>query len=134
MSAEIAWSIIRNNSCHLVKRNGITLNRDPKNLRNKNSFKYSHVNKKTITVASAGKGLSVATKTKVAEKKPSKGYATSIITKGGNRRILKSVRNLAINSRPDLKNDALARASRLLEIQQAKPAKVNKHRAKRLQK
>merc|ERR1712126_65584 len=48
MSAELCWSIIRNNSCFLKKSHGLTLTKEPNNLTGINSFKYNGlVNKKT---------------------------------------------------------------------------------------
>jgi len=41
MSADLIWSIIRNNNSFLVKRNGAQFTSEPNNLTNLNSFKYS---------------------------------------------------------------------------------------------
>ena len=69
MSSDICWSIIRKNSCFLVKSHtqGITLTRETNNLSARNAFNQNGlVNKKTVGVEAAedGKGLVLTLKNK----------------------------------------------------------------------
>lgn len=65
-SPDLIWLIIKDNSSFLVKRNGVQFSREPNNLTNKNSFKYSGLaNTKAIGVSASGKGVAVSIKTKL---------------------------------------------------------------------
>ncbi|KAJ3333972.1 hypothetical protein HDU76_000104 [Blyttiomyces sp. JEL0837] len=134
MSADLVWALTRDNSSFLVKRNGIQLSREPGNLLNKNSFKYSGVNAKAVDVsAAAQKGVTVTlNKKSVPANKPAKHHAVATITRGGNRSILKSVRNMVNGYRSDLTGAALARVTRILETQKGgKVQKAKKLRGKK---
>ena len=100
----------------MVKRNGIILSREPGNLMNKHSFKYSGLAPaKTVSIQSGAKGITVSTKTKNSTK-PSKSLNSSTIYKPA-RSTTKSVQGIVKGYRPDLVKAAMARASRLLESQ-----------------
>ncbi|KAI9104859.1 ribosomal L28e/Mak16 [Phlyctochytrium arcticum] len=127
MSGDLIWLLTRDTSSFLVKRNGVRLSREPGNLLNVNSFKYSGLaQRKSIHVASSEKGAAlVLKKNRVPATKPSK-VAHQIILKKGQRASAKSVQSILRNYRPDLQTAALARVSRVLDIQ--KPARVQKQK------
>ncbi|KAJ3054528.1 60S ribosomal protein L28 [Rhizophlyctis rosea] len=124
MSSDLVWLLTRNNNSFLVKRNGIQLSREPGNLLNLNSRKFSGLAaKKTVDVAAAPKGVTVTLRKTKAGNKPVATANATTYTKG-TRASAKSVRNLLAHYRPDLEKAALARVARLNES--AKPAKVQK--------
>ncbi|KAJ3161709.1 hypothetical protein HDU86_006479 [Geranomyces michiganensis] len=129
---------IRDQSSFLVKRNGIQLTREPGNLLNLNSLKYSGLaQKKNIHIGfpESGKGASIITKkTSVSSGKVAKAsHKTSVSkgTRGGH----KSIKNILHTYRPDLEKAALARLSRVNEAQKApaaqKPKKLRGVRARK---
>lgn len=128
-SADINWLLIRNNSCFIVKRNGVTLSREPGNLTNLNRYKDSFVaNKRAVGIVAAPnkKGIVVET-----HKKNSKGATVNSITFSGKttRAINKSIKNITSQYRPDLQAAALSRATALLKGQ--RPVKAsNKKRGR----
>ncbi|MQL41535.1 60S ribosomal protein L28, partial [Escherichia coli] len=93
----------------------VQFSREPNNLYNLNSYKYSGLaNKKTVTIQPAGKDLSVllaTTKTK-RQNKPAALVHKSVMKKEF-RRMAKSVENQVADNyyRPDLKKAALSRLS-----------------------
>ncbi|KNC98629.1 uncharacterized protein SPPG_06311 [Spizellomyces punctatus DAOM BR117] len=126
MSSDLIWLLTRDQSAFLVKRNGVQLSREPGNLLNRNSLKYSGLaQKKTIDISTAGTNGAVVSvkKTSVPASKPSKSVSKTTLKKS-TRAGAKSVRNIIRTYRPDLEKAALARLSRVLESQ--KPGKVNK--------
>eukprot|EP00249_Psilotum_nudum_P036317 c6795_g1_i1 orf=274-726(-) len=118
VSSDLIWLLVKRNNRYLVKRNGnsnasIQFSTEPNNLYNLNTFKYSGLaNKKTVSIAAAGEGLSVVlgtTKTKKTNK-PADSINRSVL-KRDFRRMAKAVVNQVADNgyRPDLKNAALAR-------------------------
>ncbi|KAJ3215402.1 hypothetical protein HDU67_000447 [Dinochytrium kinnereticum] len=126
MSSDLVWLLTKNNSCFLVKRNGVQFSREAGNLTNKNSFKYSGVaNSKAVGISAAAKGVTVTLKKKtVPATKPGKTVQKTTVAKPGARSVAKSVRNIVKGYRPDLQKVAVARALRILETQ--KPVKATK--------
>ncbi|XP_041369308.1 60S ribosomal protein L28-like [Gigantopelta aegis] len=129
MSSHLQWMIIRNNSCFLLKRNGISLSKEPNNLKNRNSFRYNGlVHKKTIGIEPAkdGKGVVLITKKSKIYNKPSKTY-NKVEMKRDPRRTFATIRNTLRSKRyrKDLKMAAVRRASALLRSQ--KPVVVRKN-------
>jgi large subunit ribosomal protein L28e len=129
MSADLVWSVIRNNSSFLVKRGGSQFSSEPGNLLNVNSFKYSGVaNARTVDVAATAdnKGVVLAKKKAASRRRPGNLtlvcnclplLATSLAKtthKKGYRRVAKGLAAELKNFRPDLKKAALSRASRLV--------------------
>ncbi|KAK6349725.1 hypothetical protein TWF696_006004 [Orbilia brochopaga] len=114
--ADLLWEITRNNTSFLVKRKtagGIKLSRDPLNLRNVHSRKHSGaVNDQAIGVVPSDKGgISLLTKKKSGATithsyKPSKTSRKSYL------HIVNSTAKKGY--RPDLRGDAVARASALI--------------------
>jgi large subunit ribosomal protein L28e len=50
MSADLIWSLVKNNNSFLVKRNGVTFSSEAGNLVNRNSFKYSGLANKKVNL------------------------------------------------------------------------------------
>ncbi|XP_020225643.1 60S ribosomal protein L28-2 [Cajanus cajan] len=139
---QLVWEIVKKNNSFLVKQFGrgtqsIQFSREPNNLYNLNSFKYSGLaNKKTVTVQPAGKDLSVlfaTTKTKK-QNKPSALLHKSVMKKEF-RRMAKAVENQVAENyyRPDLKKAALARLSvvhRSLKVAKSGAKKRNRQAVK----
>ncbi|KAI8914838.1 hypothetical protein PhCBS80983_g00773 [Powellomyces hirtus] len=124
MSSDLIWLLTRDQSSFLVKRNGIQLTREPGNLLNLNSLKYSGLaQRKSIHIGAAesGKGVTVVTqKTSVPFHKVAKASHSTTISKG-TRGGHKSIKNILHTYRPDLEKAALARLSRVSESQSKKP-------------
>ncbi|KAL2917298.1 hypothetical protein HK105_202962 [Polyrhizophydium stewartii] len=136
MSSDLTWLLTRNSNSFLVKRNGVVLSREPGNLRNLHSFKYSgFAPTKTVDVSAGAKGVVVTlSKTKNASKVSAS--KTVVPLTGSTRASAKSVKALLSNYRPDLTAAALARVSRINESQKPpKPVRAKaarRNRAKKL--
>eukprot|EP00743_Colponemidia_sp_Colp-15_P000154 GILK01000178.1.p1 GENE.GILK01000178.1~~GILK01000178.1.p1 ORF type:complete len:136 (-),score=15.64 GILK01000178.1:134-541(-) len=118
MSSELQWQLTRNNSCYLVKRNGIQLSRDPMNISNVHSFKFSGVNKKALGLNLVTKGkktVPVLTIKGRQSRKPAKSINSMPLVKGLKRGV-KAIESAtkAAGYRPDL---ARAAACRLRALQ-----------------
>ena len=123
MSSDLQWSIIRKNSCFLVKSLGTTLSKEPNNISGKNSFKANGlVNKKVVGVKAGDKGVVLTTRSRTKS-------STYTLNKGG-RRTIKSIKAVTngSNFRADLSDAAIRKASALLRSQ---TAKVNTKRRSR---
>ncbi|KAL4285976.1 60S ribosomal protein L28-2 [Arachis ipaensis] len=117
---QLVWEIVKKNNCFLVKEFGrgtqsVEFSREPNNLYNLNSFKYSGLaNKKTVTIQPAGKdqGVLLATTKTKKQNKPSALLHKSLMKKEFSR-MAKAVQNQVTKNhyRPDLTNAALARLS-----------------------
>ncbi|CAJ1955370.1 unnamed protein product [Sphenostylis stenocarpa] len=139
---QLIWEIVKKNNCFLVKEFGrgtqsVEFSREPNNLYNLNTFKYSGLaNKKTVTIQSAGKDQSVllaTTKTKK-QNKPASLLHKSVMKKEF-RRMAKAVQNQVADNyyRPDLKKAALARLSavnRSLKVAKSGVKKRNRQAVK----
>ncbi|CAL0308728.1 unnamed protein product [Lupinus luteus] len=135
---QLVWEIVKNNNSFLVKQFGrgsqsIEFSKEPNNLYNLNSYKYSGLaNKKTVSIQAGGKDQSVllaTTKTKK-QNKPAALVHKSVLKKDF-RRIAKAVQNQVGDNhyRPDLKKAALARLSAVhksLKIAKSGPKKRNR--------
>ncbi|KAJ3289408.1 ribosomal protein L28e [Rhizoclosmatium globosum] len=136
MSADLAWLLTRDTSSFLVKRKGntaIQLSRDPANLTNVHSFKYSGLTDRPVYIASAGaKGVTVAVKKADHDNKPGKALSTKTIAHTGRRGVSNQVNKIVKAYRADLVKAALGRASRLIDAQaEGKKAPVKKLRGKK---
>ena len=123
MSADLQWSIIRNNSAFIVRSLGTTLSRDPNNISAKNSFKAtSVVNKRIVGIRAAEKGVIMTTK--------SKGRLIETRMSRGSRRTMKAIKAATVGSfyRPDLSDAAMRKASVLLRSQKSKGAAKRRSR------
>nr|XP_002130777.1 60S ribosomal protein L28-like [Ciona intestinalis]XP_002130793.1 60S ribosomal protein L28-like [Ciona intestinalis] len=123
MSAHLQWMIIRNNSCHLIKRNDMQFTKEQNNLRNKNSFRYNGlIHKKTVGVEADpnGKGVVLVTKKPKMVNKPGQSENRTTLTKGGRRTIRTIKRTIRKNSyRKDLRMAAIRRACAIMKSQKA---------------
>ena len=137
MSAELCWSIIRKNSCFLLKNNGLQLTKEPNNLAGVNTFKHNGlVNKKTVGVDAApdGKGVVLSLRKSKSGNKPSKAITKATISKGS-RHAIKTITNTLEKAgyRKDLVDPATRRACAILRAQKTGSAiKKNRSRRKKL--
>merc|ERR1719250_94109 len=134
MSAELCWSIIRKNSCFLLKNNGLQLTMEPNNLAGVNTFKHNGlVNKKTVGVDAApdGKGVVLSIRKTKGSRRPAK--ALNKTTVQGSRHAIKVIQNtLGANGyRKDLTKAAVKKACALIRSQNATVVKKNKSRRKK---
>merc|ERR1712117_273180 len=117
MSADLQWSIIRNNSCFLLKGSGQTFSTEASNLRGRNSFRFNGlVRERTVGVepCADGKGVVLVTKKSTGYRKPSK-RENRVELKSGSRATLNTIRTGRY--RKDLKNAAVRKASAILKSQ-----------------
>ncbi|CAL1694845.1 unnamed protein product [Somion occarium] len=113
MSSDLQWLLLRNNNAFIVKRveEGPIFSKEPGNLTNLHSFKYSGLaNSKTIDVQQTPSGIQIAT--------AKKGASPHALAKRG--------------YRPDLRQAAIARVSALAATQkEKKPSPPKKLRGKK---
>lgn len=135
---QLIWEMVKKNNCFLVKEfgrgnAGVQFSKEPNNLFNLNSYKYSGLaNRKTVMIQPGGKDLSVVlgtTKTKK-QNKPAAMLHKSVMRKEFPR-MAKAVTNQVSDNyyRPDLKKAALARLSavhRSLKVSKSGPKKKNR--------
>lgn len=129
MSDDLTWLLLRKNNSFIVNRarDGPVFSKEPGNLRNLHSFKYSGLaNSKNIHIADTPAGMKIYT----AKKSPIQRVATTIRPRSGGRRSLGIVAGVAKSGyRPDLRAAALARVSALIAAQkEPKPTPPKKLR------
>ncbi|KAF6748422.1 ribosomal L28e/Mak16 [Ephemerocybe angulata] len=123
MSSDLQWLLLRSNSSFIVKRvvEGPVFNKEPGNLRNLNSFKFSGLaNPKTIDVAATPAGITITTrKPNASPNAVAPASAKTVIRpRSGGRRALGVAASVAKKGyRPDLRTAALARVSALAAAQ-----------------
>ncbi|XP_060056969.1 large ribosomal subunit protein eL28-like [Erinaceus europaeus] len=127
MSAHLQWTVKRNCSCFLIKRNKQTYSMELNNLKGPNSFRYSVlIHCKTVGVepAADGKGMVVIMKHRTHQWKPATSYVSTINTNP--RATLSSIRHIICKNKywPDLRMGAIRRASAILCSQ--KPVMVKR--------
>ncbi|KAF2181893.1 ribosomal protein L28e [Zopfia rhizophila CBS 207.26] len=132
LSSDLIWEITRGSSSTLVKRKqggGVQFSRDPLNLRNQYRRKYEGlVSDKAIGVQPNKEGgVTLLTKKANKANQPSKQIQSS--TFGSQRSTRKTYAGIVNsttkrNYRPDLRKDAVARASAIRKSQ--KPVKADK--------
>ena len=118
MSGDLAWQIIRNNSCFLRRQRGIDkhFSREPFNLKGVNSQRYNGLVNKNgldISVNPEKKTIVVATKTKHF-RKPAKATQTQVLRRRGARATVKAVTHIAKHQNRRLAKVAARRASQLI--------------------
>ncbi|CAL1694846.1 unnamed protein product [Somion occarium] len=113
MSSDLQWLLLRNNNAFIVKRveEGPIFSKEPGNLTNLHSFKYSGLaNSKTIDVQQTPSGIQIATAKKGASPhavSPAK-VITTIRNRSGPRRAAGVAAKLAKRGyRPDLRQSPL---------------------------
>jgi len=137
MSADLQWLLLRKNNSHIVKRApGPTFSKEPGNLRNLHSYKYSGLaNQKTIHVTESDGTIKIVTrKSKASPNAVASAYASSTVrARSGSRRALGVAAGTAKRGyRPDLRTAALARVSALAAAQkEPKPTPPRKTRGKK---
>lgn len=138
MSSDLQWLLLRNNNSYMVKRvrEGPVFSREPGNLRNLHSYKYSGLaNAKTIDIRDSGSGIQITTrKTKTSPHaiRPGKSTSTLRNNSGGRRANGITASYAKRGYRPDLRAAALGRTSALLAAQkEPKPTLEKKVRGKK---
>ncbi|SPO23970.1 related to 60S ribosomal protein L28 [Ustilago trichophora] len=127
-SQDLQWLLVRNNSSFIVKQKGLgrIFSREPRNLTQLHSYKYSGVvNTKAVGIEAAKSGKGIVLTTKNSKKAPSAIKATknaTTIKKGGGRRAAGVVSNVVAKKgyRADLTKAAVVRASALLRSQRGR--------------
>ncbi|KAF1812007.1 ribosomal protein L28e [Eremomyces bilateralis CBS 781.70] len=130
LSTDLLWEVTRNNSAFLVNRRtggGARFSRDPLNLTNVYSRKYEgSINEKAFGVQPAAEGgVEVSVKKAGKANKPASALQTSTIGKGkSTRKTYQSIVNSTTKRhyRPDLRAEAVARASAIRQSQRPKKA------------
>ncbi|RDX50563.1 ribosomal protein L28e [Lentinus brumalis] len=128
MSSDLQWLLLRNSNAFLVKRvpEGPILSKEPGNLTNLHSFKYSGLaNEKTIVVKDTESGIQLLARKKGASPRAVQPAftTTTIRPRSGARRAAGVTAKLAKRGyRPDLRAAALARVSALIEAKKEKKA------------
>ncbi|KAH6622071.1 ribosomal L28e protein family-domain-containing protein [Boeremia exigua] len=129
ISHDLAWTITKGHSATLVKRaNGVQFSRDPLNLRNIYSRKNEGqiANKAIGVVATENGGIQLLTKKADRHHQPiSSTQTTTFGAKKGSRKLYSAIVNSTTkrNYRPDLRKDAVARASAIRKA--GKPVKAS---------
>ncbi|KAF2994591.1 hypothetical protein E8E13_001788 [Curvularia kusanoi] len=129
ISHDLAWTITKGHSATLVKRaNGVQFSRDPLNLRNVYSRKNEgQIAEKAIGVNATENGA-IQLLVKKADKHHQPATSTQTTTFSaakGSRKLYSAIVNSTAkrNYRPDLRKDAVARASAIRKA--AKPVKAS---------
>jgi len=135
MSADLCWSIVRKNSCFLVKSLGKTLTKEPNNLSGVNDFSSNgYINKKTVGVDAhpSGKGVVLSIRKCKNANKPAKSV-NKITVRGSSRHAIKVIRDTLNKSeyRKDLSDAAIRRASALIRSQNTSTVKKRRSRRKK---
>ena len=113
ISADVIWSVTSKSNAFRVKRNTLDLSREPVNVTNLHSYKYSGFVQKAVSVTASGSKLSAVVPGKFASAPKKAIHSVGVsnnIAKGN-----KTVNAVAwkIAGRPDLRNAALARVTKL---------------------
>ena len=129
-SSDLIWSLVRNNNAFLVKRNGAQFTKEPGNVMNVNSFKYSGLaNSKSVNVVSK-KGKAALVLKNRGSNKPKSAVREINLFKGslkGNDTIKKNVG--AAFYRRDLERAALSRFTAITKARRGRKG-VNKKERK----
>ncbi|OJD11592.1 hypothetical protein AJ78_07663 [Emergomyces pasteurianus Ep9510] len=140
VSDDLVWEIARTQNSFMVKRAGAQFSRDPLNLVNKHSRKYSgFVNSKAVGIQATEDGsVAVTTKKPAMSQKPASSTVTNTYSSTAtSRKIYKGVANTTAKSgyRPDLRAEAVSRASAIRKSQRPKKeAPVKKPRGAKARK
>ncbi|KAI0714688.1 ribosomal L28e/Mak16 [Earliella scabrosa] len=128
MSSDLQWLLLRKNNAFIVKRfpEGPILSKEPGNLTNIHSFKYSGLaNEKAIAVNDTESGIQLVVRKKGASPHAVRpAFATTTVRpRSGGRRAAGVTAKLAKRGyRPDLRAAALARVSALIAAKKEKKA------------
>jgi len=136
-SEDLQWLLLRNYNSHMVKRlpEGPIFSKEPGNLRNLHSHKYSGLaNAKTIDINADSNG-----KVNIESRKLSSGprviskshHHNSVRSRSGPRRSLGVASfNARKGYRPDLRKAAVARVSALIVANDGKPRRTNEKKVR----
>jgi len=125
MSSQLIWQLVKNNNSFLHKGlNGINLSKEPGNLYNLHSYKYSGIaNDRAIHIEGDNGSLKITKLISKNANKPSKAKNSSSRKKSF-QRVTAGLDKELNGYRPDLKKAALARASAVKRSTKSrKPAK-----------
>jgi len=136
MSSDLQWLILRKQNSFLVKRNGVQFTREPNNLMNMNTYKYSGLaNRRTLALTPAADGkaidFTIKSNTQAGRKMQAHKSVVKLAKYRGNRNLANVIRKETIGKsfRSDLTRVALARLTRLntpLKVKKAGVAKKTK--------
>ncbi|KXT09017.1 hypothetical protein AC579_10190 [Pseudocercospora musae] len=139
ISNDLIWEITRSSNSFLVKRKqagGVQFSRDPLNLTNKHSRKYSgYANSQAIGIQPDDNTVTLTTKLPKSANRPAKSYqTTSFKSSTPSRKLYKSIVNTTAKRgyRPDLRAEAVQRASAIKQSQREnKKERKSKARGKK---
>ncbi|KAM5539905.1 hypothetical protein V8D89_006408 [Ganoderma adspersum] len=138
MSSDLQWLLLRKNNSFIVKRlvEGPILSKEPGNLTNIHSFKYSGLaNEKSIAIADTESGVKITVQKKGASPRAVRpaSVTSTIRPRSGGRRAAGIAAKLAKRGyRPDLRVAALARVSAIIvSKKEKKPTPPKKARGKK---
>eukprot|EP00999_Lentomonas_sp_LEN2_P001362 NODE_2398_length_579_cov_130.004425_g2348_i0.p1 GENE.NODE_2398_length_579_cov_130.004425_g2348_i0~~NODE_2398_length_579_cov_130.004425_g2348_i0.p1 ORF type:complete len:139 (-),score=30.47 NODE_2398_length_579_cov_130.004425_g2348_i0:36-452(-) len=125
-SPDLKWLLLKDYSSFIVKSNGITFNKEPMNLTQKNSFKYSGFGPaKALGLDDAKRGVVLVTKKRSFPSKPGSGTVRHPL-KNDVRRSARSIKNLTKGYRPDLQKAALGRLCAVARAKKEAAPKIKK--------
>jgi len=115
VSQDIVWAAVRTNNCFLVKRGGVTLAREPGNLKNKHSRYHSGlVHNRSVDIAPTEGGINLTlSRGNKKQKFPSQSHYSTTFTSADNKRVAASLSNQLKGYRQSSVPLALARMSKL---------------------
>ena len=128
-SNDLIWLCIRNQSSYIVKRpSEKTFSRDPLNLTNRHTAKYSGLNNaKAVGVqpSKSGKGVTVITHSKGSDVSPKKQFNTTTLRSSSAKQVSHNLYKATIGRgyRVDLRYEILSRGSAVVKSQQPKADK-----------
>ncbi|WFD29546.1 hypothetical protein MSPP1_000555 [Malassezia sp. CBS 17886] len=121
---DLQWLIVRKSNSHLVKQKGLgrIFSREPGNLTALHSYKHSGiVNDKAVGIKpnTSKRGIVLTTKKSKASPRAVRGARTTATISGGPRRVAGAVSHTVTQNgyRPDLRKDAVARATAIVNAQ-----------------
>lgn len=128
-SNDLIWLCVRNQSAYIVKRpSEKTFSRDPLNLTNRHTAKYSGVNNARavgVQPSKSGKGVTVITHAKGSDVSPKKQFTTTTLRSSSAKQVSQNLykATVARGYRVDLRYEILARGSAVVKSQQQKADK-----------
>mmetsp|Transcript_29857 Transcript_29857/g.97705 ORF Transcript_29857/g.97705 Transcript_29857/m.97705 type:complete len:124 (+) Transcript_29857:52-423(+) len=122
MSDQLVWQLVKKNHCFLVKRNGVQFSREPCNLTNANSYKYSGLRTKAVGLSEEDKKVVFTIRTPKAASTPAKNNRQHKLSRSM-RRATKAV-EFQTATRADLRKAAQARLAALNASINARSKKI----------
>jgi len=137
-SSDLQWQILRKGCAFTRKQRGIkkTFSRDPLNLKNVHSIRYTGlVHKKAIGIHASpdGKGVILSFKKQKLQNRPNKAVERVTLA-SDSRKVMTTVGKITKGYKPAFKKLAMRRASRILQSQKTiVPRKTRAPRKKKTQ-